>query len=378
MRRPPLIRGVSESRCPIICLVNESGTLAMMSDTNHRRGGVTGRRLGPRTFSPCLPTPLHRLSSPVQPDIFERVWIKRDDLTGPVGGGNKARKLWYLTGDALNSGADAVVTVGAAQSNHCRMTAAVGVPNGLDVHLVLAGDRPSRLEGNQLLAELLGAQLHFTGTDDRHWGELAVAADALVDELGADGLTPYLIPIGGSTPIGALGYVEAFDELMVQCAESDISPAAIVVTSSSGGTHAGLLAGRAAWRAAGRPVPEIVAIGVAKGVIAGMPDVAELANATLRQADLDGEVNADDVVIDDRWIGDDYARPTPEGDSAVRRGARECGMVFDRTYTGKGFAGLLGNLGDGRWDNDRPVVFIHTGGGPSVFASGGLPADPAG
>lgn len=346
-----------------------------MSQSDHRRGVAAGSlaTFTRRLASPCLPTPLHRLEVSPSATGLGRVWVKRDDLTGPAGGGNKARKLWYLCGDAVGVGADAIVTVGAAQSNHCRMTAAVAVPSGLDVHLVLAGDRPPRLEGNQRLAELLGAQLHFTGTDDRHWGELAVEADAIVEQLASDGLTPYLIPVGGSTPVGALGYVEAFDELMLQCNELGLSPAAIVTTSSSGGTHAGLLAGRAAWRAAGHRVPDVVAIGVAKGVIGGMPDVAELANATLATAGLDGHVGDDDVEIDDRWLGDDYGRPTAAADKAIRLAATRFGIVLDRTYTGKGFAGLVGNLNDGRWDGDDPVIFIHTGGVPSIFTTDGVP-----
>ncbi len=203
----------------------------------------------PRASLALLPTPLER-----GPQLAggQRLWVKRDDLTGLGMGGNKVRKLEFLCGDAIGAGARSLVTVGAAQSNHCRLTAAAGAVLGIEVHLVLSGDRPERPAGNQLLSALFGAQLHYTGAHESHWGELMVAADALADALADDGAAPYAIPIGGSTATGALGYAAAFVELMEQCAAAGIEPAAIVHTSSSGGTHAGLVAGRALWRSLGR------------------------------------------------------------------------------------------------------------------------------
>lgn len=321
-----------------------------------------------------LPTPLER--GPRLPG-GARLWVKRDDLTGLGMGGNKARKLEFLVGAAVAEGARSLVTVGAAQSNHCRMTAAAGALLGLEVHLVLSGDRPANPTGNQLLSMLFGAQLHFTGAHDSHWGELEIAREALADELTASGAAPYSIPIGGSTAVGALGYASAFVELMEQCRARDVHPAAIVVTSSSGGTHAGLVAGKALWRArhgeVGGPLPEIVAIGVAKGVNLGAPDVAALARETIRLVGQPGTVEAGDVQLDTRWLGDDYAVPSPAGDAAVRWAARHGGWVLDRTYTGKGFAGLVGNAEAGRWASGSDVIFIHTGGIPAVFAPGGAP-----
>lgn len=321
-----------------------------------------------------LPTPLE--PGPDLPGDV-RLLVKRDDLTGLGAGGNKARKLEFLCGDAVAAGARSLVTVGAGQSNHCRMTAAAGSILGLEVHLVLSGDQPATATGNQLLSTLFGAQLHFTGAAPSHWGELEIAREGLVEQLAADGAGPYSIPIGGSTAVGALGYLGAFAELMEQCAVADVRPAAIVHTSSSGGTHAGLVAGRALYRArtgADAPIPEILAIGVAKGVIAGMPDVAELARETLAVAGLaDVEVRDDDVVLDTRWMGDDYAVPTDEGDRAIHWAARHGGWVLDRTYGGKGFAGLLGNVAEGRWRAGSQVVFVHTGGLPAVLAPDGAP-----
>jgi 1-aminocyclopropane-1-carboxylate deaminase/D-cysteine desulfhydrase-like pyridoxal-dependent ACC family enzyme len=249
----------------------------------------------------------------------------------------------------------------------------------MEAHLVLSGDQPSIARGNQLLSQLFGAQLHFTGAAESHWGELEIARERLTDELAAEGLAPSSIPIGGSTAVGALGYALAMFELSEQLGAAGVTPAAIVVTSSSGGTHAGLLAGRALLRAAGRDVAPVLAIGVAKGVNAGMPDVAALANETIALIGPPGPTRAavrpGDVEIDTRWIGDDYAVPTDAGDAAIIWAARSAGLLVDRTYSGKGLSGVLGLDRDGRFEGGD-VVFVHTGGWPGLFADGGLPATP--
>ena len=300
--------------------------------------------------------------------------MKRDDLTGLGMGGNKARKLEFLCGAAVADGARSLVTVGAAQSNHCRMTAAAGAVLGLEVHLVLSGDRPSQATGNQLLSSLFGANLHFTGAEESHWGELEIAREALTDELIESGSAPYAIPIGGSTALGAVGYAAAFVEMVDQFDAQDIRPVAIVHTSSSGGTHAGLLAGRALLTAQGRSVPEVLAIGVAKGVNMGMPDVGTLTDDALDVIGRsDVRVERSDIHLDPNWIGDDYAVPTRAGDAAIRWAARSGGWVLDRVYSGKGFAGLIGNAEAGRWPDGSDLVFVHTGGMPAIFAPGGTP-----
>lgn len=325
-----------------------------------------------------IPTPLER--GPALPG-GGRLWVKRDDLTGLGGGGNKARKLEFLCAEALAAGSRSLITVGAGQSNHCRMTAAAGARLGLEVHLVLAGDDPAAtlptsdgdgLRGNQLLDALFGAHLHFTGSDEQHWGELEIAREALADELAAEGLAPASIPIGGSTAVGALGYAMAMVEIADQCAAAGIEPSAVVFASSSGGTHAGLLAGRALLADGPVRLPDVVAIGVAKGVNLGHPDVAELAEEVLALIGHGGTVRPDEVEIDVRWIGEDYAIPTAAGDEAVRWAAANGGWLLDRTYSGKGMSGLLGLDAEERFAG-RDVVFVHTGGWPALFARGGAP-----
>jgi 1-aminocyclopropane-1-carboxylate deaminase/D-cysteine desulfhydrase-like pyridoxal-dependent ACC family enzyme len=327
----------------------------------------------PRARLATLPTPLER--GPGLPGGV-RLWVKRDDLTGLGAGGNKARKLEFLCGDALAMGARALVTVGAEQSNHCRLTAAAGAVLGLEVHLVLSGERPLRAAGNQLLSTLFGAQLHHVGCPANHWGELEIAREQLTAELAAGGVTVSSVPIGGTTPTGALGYVAAYVELVEQCRAAGIAPAAVVHASSSGGTHAGLVAGRALLRSLGREfLPQVLAVGVAKGVVAGVPDVRALAAETLTLLGADSAaVTEDDVELDTRWLGPDYGIPTAAGDEAIRWAAVQGGWVLDRTYSGKGLAGLLGNAVAGRWRPGTEVVFIHTGGLPALFAPGGSPS----
>jgi 1-aminocyclopropane-1-carboxylate deaminase/D-cysteine desulfhydrase-like pyridoxal-dependent ACC family enzyme len=323
----------------------------------------------PRARLATLPTPLER--GPELPG-GARLWVKRDDLTGLGMGGNKVRKLERLCGAALADGADVIVTVGAAQSNHCRQTAAAGAVLGLPVHLVLGGDPPPSVEGNQALSVLFGAELHFAGTS--RWEELEATAGRLVEDLRAQGRRPAAIPIGGSTPTGAVGFAEAWAELLTQCDDSGIAPAAVVHATSSGGTHAGLLAGRAALLAEGAPGPPVLAVAVAPGV-AGDPGLPlALAQGCLASLDLDpGLVTASDVELETGALGPGYAAPTAAADEAIRWAARTGGWVLDRTYTGKGLAGLLALATAGRWGPGDHVVFWHTGGQPAVFARAGLP-----
>jgi 1-aminocyclopropane-1-carboxylate deaminase/D-cysteine desulfhydrase-like pyridoxal-dependent ACC family enzyme len=303
-----------------------------------------------------------------------RLLVKRDDLTGLGLGGNKARKLEFLCGDALAAGADTLVTVGADQSNHARMTAAAGAVLGLETHLVLGGDAPSQRAGNQLLAELFGAHIHHAGTDD--WTVLEEVLDALVDDLVRRGRTPYRMPMGGSTPVGALGFVAAWIELLEQCAELGVEPAAVVHASSTGGTHAGLLAGAAATGPAD-PGAAIVAVDVAKAGDDLVARAGELAGGALELLGLPDAVAEDAIELDRRWTGPSYGVPTPASDAAILHAARSGAWVLDRTYTGKAFAGLLGAAADGRFREGDTVVFWHTGGQPAVFAPGGSVQVPA-
>ena len=315
-----------------------------------------------------LPTPLEdgdKLSS------GSRLWVKRDDLTGLGAGGNKARKLEFLCGDAIQNGAKSLVTVGAAQSNHCRMTAAAGARLGLPTHLVLSGKKPNRLEGNQLLSQMFGATLHHTGLADTNWAGLEEFRTQLTQQLVDRGEKPHSIPIGGSTAIGAVGYALAFDEIIKQCSTQNFTADAIVFTTSSGGTHAGLVAGLARARARDplAQLPKIIGIGVAKGTALSSRSIKDLANETLTLLNETSRATDDDVVIDPNYMGSDYAVVTQAASDAAKWAAHRGAWVLDAVYSAKGFSGLLGLDAKNEFGSNSNVVFIHTGGLPSIFTS---------
>lgn len=294
-----------------------------------------------------IPTPLDeapRLSAA----LGVRVLVKRDDLTGLALGGNKARKLDYLMRDAIDRGCDTVVTAGGQQSNFARMTAAAAARLGLACHLVLGGPEPPRFSGNLVLDRLFGARLHFAGTDD--WAALEQKVRAIADEIGP---RAYPMPVGGATPVGALAYAHAAEELLSQM---DALPDWIVLADGSGGTHAGLLAGLpASVRVLGvdvsrppRPLTETVPKLAAKtAALAGRPPPA-------------GE-----VIIADH-TGPRYAAITEEAREAALLAARTEALVLDPVYTGKAMAGLIAAAKAGRVSGT--VVFWHTGGAVTLFA----------
>lgn len=313
-----------------------------------------------------LPTPLER--GPELPG-GARLYVKRDDLTGLGMGGSKARKLEFLCGEARKRGVDLLITVGAEQSNHVRMTAAAGAVLGIETHVVLGGaPTPS---GNQLLAQLFGAKLHFPGTDD--WKKLEAAMDELATDFARSGRRPYRMPIGGSTPIGACGFALAWLELSRQAEELGLKVSTLVHASSSGGTHAGLLAARAVCHDQAFS-PDILAVGVAKTSADLTHEARRISKGCLHHLGFDDvEVGEDEIEVDGRWRGPDYALPTTEGDRAIRWGARRGAWVFDRTYTGKAFSGLLAAAEEQRFRKGDAVVFWHSGGQPAVFAPDGAP-----
>ena len=326
----------------------------------------------PRSRLATLPTPLER--GPGLPGGV-RLWVKRDDLTGLGAGGNKARKLEFLCGEALRAGARSLVTVGAGQSNHCRMTAAAGAVLGLEVHLVLSGSQAGASDGQPVARRavrrpaaprrLPADPLGRAGDRPRAAHRRPPVARAPRRTRSRSAAAPRSARSGTSSPTSSSSS---------SAGRSACDRRPVVHTSSSGGTHAGLVAGRALLQSLGHDdLPDVLAIGVAKGVVAGQPDVRSLAHDALALLGVDVEVGDDAVEVDTRWLGQDYGVPTPAGDEAIRWAAVHGGWVLDRTYTGKGFAGLLGNAATGRWRPGAEVVFLHTGGLPAVFADDGAP-----
>ena len=293
------------------------------------------------------------------PDIY----IKRDDLTGLAGGGNKTRKLEFLVADALARGADTLLTVGAVQSNHCRLTLAAAAREGLRCRLVLeervAGSYDPRASGNNFLFNLLGAETISVvpaGTD------LDATLAAQVAALAADGRRGYAIAGGGSTALGALGYVACADEILAQCFDRGLRLDHIVCASGSAGTHAGLLAGLWGNQAA---IP-ITGISVRRARAEQEALVTRLAHATAEHLGIERGRNA--AQVRDEWVGPGYSLPTDTMLEAVRMLASEEGVLLDPVYTGKAMAGLIGLVRSGAFRKGQNVLFLHTGGSPALFA----------
>jgi D-cysteine desulfhydrase family pyridoxal phosphate-dependent enzyme len=323
----------------------------------------------PRESLGLLPTPLVEVPRLAEAIGIPALWIKRDDLIGFGFGGNKVRGLELLIADAQARGANVVVTGAGAQSNHVRATAAAAAHAGLDAVAAYWGDAPAAAQGNLLLTRLLGAQTRFTQNADR--AQVDQAITEIADELRRAGRRPYAIPRGGACALGVLGHVLAARELRRQCEVLGLRPATIFLAVGSGATLAGWLLGSAllgaTWRIEGvtvsRPAPEVRA------------RVVALAAEAAALLDVPTAVSEADVVVHDGFIGAGYGVPTPAGDAAIGLAARTQGLFFDPTYTGKAFAGLTALAAAGRFAARGPLVFLHTGGEPALFAD--APRRPA-
>ncbi|MGH3631718.1 MAG: D-cysteine desulfhydrase, partial [Sciscionella sp.] len=337
--------------------------------------GVVSRLLGedsmvqlaqfPRYTLGHFPTPLEPMTSLTEllrarGGEVPNLWIKRDDCTGLATGGNKTRKLEFLVGEAIELGADTLISQGATQSNHARQTAAAAARAQLACELLLERRQERDVEyehsGNVLLDELLGAEIiarHPAGTD------MQAAMEQRAAELRAQGRHPYVIPGGGSNPVGALGYVACAQEL-----ESAPLPIDWVVHGTgSTGTQAGLLAGLCSMHSSAT----VLGISVRQPAQRQVAAVHDLAARTAELIGAPGCVPAEDVVVDDRWVGAGYGVPTESMIEAVRLVASTEGILLDPVYSGKGFAGLLGNIAEGRFAAKDNVVFLHTGGSVGLF-----------
>ncbi len=304
------------------------------------------------------PTPCHALKS-ISEKYGAQVFCKRDDLTGLALGGNKCRKLEFLVAEALAKGCDTMVACGGIQSNFCRLAAAAASVAGMEIHLVLGGDRPQGAAGNLLLDQLLGASIHYV--ESTEWDTWEAEARALAERLESEGKRVFMMPVGGSVPIGILGYVDAFLEILEDQERLGVEFDLMVHASGSGGTQAGLVVGK---ELTGWP-GEILGISVAMEKEALEEHIFSLASATAGL--LGGKVVRDSVRVDDRFIGEAYAVPTPQGMRALEELATKEGVILDRVYTGKAMAGLLHLLDQGLLSGKR-VLFIHTGGQPEIFS----------
>ena len=301
-----------------------------------------------------LPTPLEflpRLSAELGPHIY----IKRDDQTGLAGGGNKTRKLEYLVAEALAQKADTLITVGAVQSNHCRQTAAAAAKAGLRCILVLGGDEPPETTGNLLLDHLLGAKVVWAGERSREEVTEKIAA-----EERSAGRQPYPVPLGGSTPLGAVAYAMAMEELKSQ--KFDFSR--IVFASSSGGTHAGLVVGKQITDFGG----EILGISVDEDKETLTQVVSRLATETASLIGHPRSHTPTQIVASTDYLGAGYAIMGQPEREAIKLFAQTEGILVDPVYTGRAAAGMIDLIRRGVIGKDETILFWHTGGTPALYA----------
>ncbi|HXV01290.1 MAG TPA: D-cysteine desulfhydrase [Caulobacteraceae bacterium] len=316
-----------------------------------------------RRYTPG-PTPLEPLTALSRALGGPEIWIKRDDLLGLAAGGNKTRKLEFLVADALAKGCDTLITTGAVQSNHCRLTAAAAAKEGLKCALVLEERVPGSFNpaagGNNFLYDLLGVETISVV-------EAGADLDAAMTTLGADlrgkKRKPYLIPGGGSNALGALGYVACAQELLGQMFDAGLAIDHIVCASGSAGTHAGLLAGLVGLHA---DIP-LTGINVRRPRAEQERNVYALAKDCADLLGVDPAPRRTVTALDD-WVGPGYSLPTPEMVEAVRMLATLEGILLDPVYTGKAMAGLIALARQGRWKAGERVLFLHTGGSPALFA----------
>lgn len=310
--------------------------------------------MNPRLRLGTLPTPvepLPRLSARLGCQLF----VKRDDMTGIAFGGNKVRKLEFVLADAVAHGAKTIITVGAAQSNHCRITAALSAKLGLHCILVLSGSPPENPNGNLLLDYLLGTEIVWSTREQRD-----EMLKQTFDEAWAAGKRPFLIPLGASTPVGTLGYLEGFREFIQQGVEVDW----IVVASSSAGTQAGLVLGaiQAGWN--GR----ILGISIDHKASVLQDMVAELAMETADRVRQKVRISRDMIRVSADYLGDGYGIMGQSEKDAIQLFAREEGLFLDPVYTGRAAAGMLDLAANGFFKPHERILFWHTGGTPALFA----------
>ena len=309
----------------------------------------------PRILFAHLPTPVEVMPNLTAALRGPKMWVKRDDQTGLALGGNKTRKLAFSLAEAQANGARTLITVGAAQSNHCRQTAALAARYGLDCILVLSGDEHQSPTGNLLLDQLLGAEIVWTTRAGR-----AQALQQTFERAWEMGRRPYLIPLGASNATGSLGYAFAFEELMAQAVQPDW----IVVASSSGGTQAGLVLGarRAGWRG------KILGISIDNPAADLQAVVAGLASDASEHFGARIDFRPDEILVNDEFLGQGYGVMGAPELEAIQLFARHEGLLLDPVYTARAAAGMIALVRRGFFAPQETVLFWHTGGSPALFA----------
>ncbi|MBD3189332.1 MAG: pyridoxal-phosphate dependent enzyme [Candidatus Heimdallarchaeota archaeon] len=315
----------------------------------------------PRKKFCLLPTPLSELPRLTTHLQGGNIYIKRDDLTGMGFGGNKNRKLEFLLADALEQEADTIITEGALQSNHCLQTAACASSLGLNCELVLSGERPKTITGNLLLDQILEVKIHRT----KESKDRKKIMQKVAKELKEQGKKPYIIPTGGSNLIGILGYVNFMREIAEQAHQMNKDFDVLVHGSGSAGTQAGILIGKKIY------YPRIDILGIS----AGEPkdEIKTEIRNLVRQFECHWNtkiaLKGEEIVIHEKYFGKGYGIPSKEMVETVKLVAQLEGIFLDPVYNGKAMVGLIDLIKKNVIPKDANVLFLHSGGGPSLFAS---------
>ena len=310
-------------------------------------------------------TPIEKLARLSDKLNGPTIYIKRDDLLGLTAGGNKTRNLQFVRADARAQGADTLITCGAVQSNHCRLTAAAAAAEGLKCRLVLEERVPNSYNpkgtGNNLLFHLLGVE-KFTIVPGE--SDMAAAMQKEADEVTSQGGKPYIIPGGASFPVGALGYVACAEEILRQLFEMGLKIDCVVTPSGSAGTHAGLLIG---FCANNSNIP-VIGVNVRRPKDVQENNVYKLVCETAKYLGLKDEIPRSAITCFDQYVGPGYSLPTPEMIEAVKLLCRTEGILLDPVYSGKAMAGLIDLIEKGYFKKGQNILFIHTGGSPAIYA----------
>jgi D-cysteine desulfhydrase len=318
----------------------------------------------PRRRYTHAPTPIEKLSKLTAELGGPSIYIKRDDLLGLAGGGSKTRKLEFVVADALSKGADTLITCGAIQSNHCRLTLAAAIKEGLKCRLVLQERVPktynAKATGNNLLYRLMGAEeiRVIPGESD-----MMLEMQKVAHQLAEQGRKAYIIPSGASNPIGATGYVACAEEILSQTFEMGLNIDHVICASGSGGTHAGLLVG---FYGNNSNIPTI-GINVSRRKEAQEKHVYDLVQRTAVHVGIKREIPREAVVCFEDYVGPGYSLPTDQMVEALRTLAKMEAILLDPVYTGKVMAGLMDLVRRGYFRPNENILFIHTGGLPALY-----------
>ncbi|WP_102225396.1 1-aminocyclopropane-1-carboxylate deaminase/D-cysteine desulfhydrase [Acidimangrovimonas sediminis] len=316
----------------------------------------------PRVSLGFAPTPVEALPK-LGGELGVSLSIKRDDFTGFGGGGNKVRKLEFLMADAVAQGVKVLITTGGHQSNHARMVAAAARKFGMHPVLVLRGNPPTQYQGNLLLDRLFGAELEFLDPD-AYFDLIGPRMQAHADAAEARGEKAYIIPVGGATPLGALGYVAAARELAQQYDEAGRkAPDYIVLPVGSGGTLAGLTIGVSHYW----PDTKIIGVAVSGSAVPFPERIAPMSNAAAKLIAVDREWAPEEIRVETGHVGPAYGVPSEAGNAAIHRAARAEGLLLDPVYTGKAMGGLIDLVETGEIEKGSDVLFLHCGGSPALF-----------